>query len=134
MKSINYNMYSLGTLRISNVLNRLLHEFLDLTPAINLIILFCNVLLDELPPQNYSILYCRVKTGKMPFWYFIFYGCIIYTAAFHINKNVRMNDCSWHYHNVRSENPVKGANGLCGLSCPAVRQCLIISACKQNYP
>jgi len=51
MKSINDNMYSHGRVRISNLLNRLLHEFLDLTPAINLIIFFCNVLLDELLPR-----------------------------------------------------------------------------------
>jgi hypothetical protein len=69
MKSSNDNMYSRGRVRISDLLNRLLHEFLGLTPAINLTIFFCKVnvflLFDELPQKNYSILHCRVKIGEI---------------------------------------------------------------------
>jgi hypothetical protein len=36
-------MYSHGRAKISNLLNRLLHKFLGLTPAINLKIFFCKV-------------------------------------------------------------------------------------------
>jgi hypothetical protein len=43
MKFINENMYSYRTVKISHILNRLLHEFLGLTPAIDLIIFFCKV-------------------------------------------------------------------------------------------
>jgi hypothetical protein len=61
MKSSNGNMYSHGSVKFSNLLNRLLHEFLGLTPAINLTIFFCKVniysLLDELHTKNYSILH-----------------------------------------------------------------------------
>jgi hypothetical protein len=39
----NENMYSHGRAKISNLLNRLLHEFLGLTPAFNLTIFFCKV-------------------------------------------------------------------------------------------
>jgi hypothetical protein len=55
VKSSNDNMYSHGRVRISNLLNRPLHEFRGSTPAINLIIFFCKVniflLLYELPPK-----------------------------------------------------------------------------------
>jgi hypothetical protein len=53
-KSSNKNMSSLGRVRIYNPLNRLLHEFLGLTPAIN-VTNFCKVniflLFDELPQK-----------------------------------------------------------------------------------
>jgi hypothetical protein len=49
------NMYSHGRVKISDLLRRLLHEFLGLTPAINLTIFFCKVniflLSDELPQK-----------------------------------------------------------------------------------
>jgi hypothetical protein len=61
-------MYSHERAWISNLLSRLLHEFLDLTPAIKLTIFFCKVniflLFNELPPKNYTILHCRVKMAK----------------------------------------------------------------------
>jgi hypothetical protein len=48
-------MYSHGRAKISNFLNRLLHEFLGLMPAINLTIFFCKkntfLLFDELPKK-----------------------------------------------------------------------------------
>jgi hypothetical protein len=68
MKSSNENVYSHGRVRISNLLNRLLHKFLGLTLAINLTIFFCKVntflLLHELPPKNYTILHYIVKIVK----------------------------------------------------------------------
>jgi hypothetical protein len=61
-------MYSHGGAGISNLSNRLLREFLLLTPDTNLTIFFCKVniflLLDELP-KNYFFLHCRVKIGKI---------------------------------------------------------------------
>jgi hypothetical protein len=53
MTFINENIYSHGRGRTSSFLNRLLHEFLGLAPAIILMIFFCKVnillLLDQLP-------------------------------------------------------------------------------------
>jgi hypothetical protein len=40
---INENMYSNGKGKISTLLNRLVHEFLALTPARILMIFFCNI-------------------------------------------------------------------------------------------
>jgi hypothetical protein len=55
MKFINENMYSHEKAKISNLLKRLLYKFLGLTPAIILMIFFCNVniflLLHELPQK-----------------------------------------------------------------------------------
>jgi hypothetical protein len=55
MKFIKENMYLHGKVKISNLLNSLLHEFLGLTLAIILMIFFCNVniflLLHELPQK-----------------------------------------------------------------------------------
>jgi len=42
-KFIHINMYSHGRGKISNLMNRFLHEFLDLTPAIILTVFFCKV-------------------------------------------------------------------------------------------
>jgi hypothetical protein len=60
------NMFSYGRVKLSNPLNRRLHEFLCLTPAIILMILFCNVniflLLRELPEK---IIHYRAKIGKI---------------------------------------------------------------------
>jgi len=65
MKLINESIYCLGTGRISNCLNRLLHEVLACAPAIILLISFGRVkkfpLLEQLAPKNYSIFYSRVK-------------------------------------------------------------------------
>jgi hypothetical protein len=51
----NENMYLHGKVKISDLINRLLHEFLGLPLAIILIIFFCNVniflLLHELPQK-----------------------------------------------------------------------------------
>jgi hypothetical protein len=48
-------MYSHERGKLSELINRYLHEFLDLTPAIILTVLFCKVniilLLEELPPK-----------------------------------------------------------------------------------
>jgi hypothetical protein len=48
-------MFSHGRAKIYNLLTRLLHEFLGLTPAINLTIFFCKVniflMFDELPQK-----------------------------------------------------------------------------------
>jgi hypothetical protein len=56
MKFINENMYSHGRATISALLNRLLHDFSGLTPAINKTIFFCKVsiflLLVETPPPQ----------------------------------------------------------------------------------
>jgi hypothetical protein len=61
-------MYSHGRGKISNLMNRFLHEFLDLTPAIIVIVLFCKVniilLLGELP-KNYSIFHYGMEIGKI---------------------------------------------------------------------
>jgi hypothetical protein len=43
IKFINVNMHSHGRGKISNLMNRFLHEFLDLTPAIILTVLFCKL-------------------------------------------------------------------------------------------
>jgi hypothetical protein len=43
MKFINENTYSSRRVKISDLLNRLLHEFLGLTAAINLTVFFCKV-------------------------------------------------------------------------------------------
>jgi hypothetical protein len=55
MKFINKNKNTHGRDIISNLINRLLHEFLGLVPAIIPTILFCKanaiLLLDELPPK-----------------------------------------------------------------------------------
>jgi hypothetical protein len=55
MKFINENMYSHGKVKISNLLNKLLHEFLGFTLAVILKFFFCNVniflLLYELPQK-----------------------------------------------------------------------------------
>jgi hypothetical protein len=68
-KFINVNMYSHGRGKISNLTNRFLHEFLDLTPAIILTVLFCKVniilLLGELPQKNYSIFHYGMEIGKI---------------------------------------------------------------------
>jgi hypothetical protein len=62
-------MYSHGRGKISNLMNRFLHEFLDLTPAIILTVLFCKVniilLLGELPQKNYSIFHYGMEIGKI---------------------------------------------------------------------
>jgi hypothetical protein len=70
MKFINENMYIHGRAKISDLLNKLLHEFLGLIPAINLTNLFCKLniflLLDELAtPKNYPTLHSRVIIGKI---------------------------------------------------------------------
>jgi hypothetical protein len=61
-------MYSHGKHKISKLMNRFLHKFLDLTPEIFITILFCQVslilLLGELPPKNDSTLHHGVKIGK----------------------------------------------------------------------
>jgi hypothetical protein len=53
---------------MSNTLNRPLHDFLGLTPAIILTILFCNInisfLVDELPRKLFQLHY-EVKVGKI---------------------------------------------------------------------
>jgi len=65
MKFINESIYWHGTGRISNCLNRFLHEVLGCTPAIILMILFCKVnifpLLEELP-HKIILLYPELKT------------------------------------------------------------------------
>jgi len=54
-KLINEYMYCLGTVKMSNFLNNLLHEVLGYAPTIILIILFCRVniffLLEEFLPK-----------------------------------------------------------------------------------
>jgi hypothetical protein len=54
-KLININVYSHGRGKISNLMDRFLLEFLDLTPVISLTVLFCKVniilLLGELPKK-----------------------------------------------------------------------------------
>ena len=59
MKLINENiLYWHGTGRISNCLNRLIHESLGCAPSIILKIFFCKAkifLLLEVTPKNYSI-------------------------------------------------------------------------------
>jgi hypothetical protein len=69
VKFINENMCSHGRVKISNLLSRLLHEFIVLTPAINVTTVLCimNIflLIDELSPQNYSLLHYQVKIGKL---------------------------------------------------------------------
>ena len=66
---VNEYMYWLGTVKISNFLNNILHEVLGCVPTIILIILFCKVnillLLEEFPPQNYAITCSRVKMSKV---------------------------------------------------------------------
>jgi len=61
MKLINECIYWHGTGRISNSLNRLLHEVLGCATAIILIILFCKVknlpVVGIVTPKNYSIFY-----------------------------------------------------------------------------
>jgi hypothetical protein len=67
MKLINESMYWHGTGRISNCLNRLLHEGLHCAPAIIVIIFFCKVkifpLLEELPHNIFSLFYDRMKVN-----------------------------------------------------------------------
>jgi hypothetical protein len=50
-------------------MNRFLHEFLDLTPAIILKVLFCKVniilLFGGITPKNYSVFYYGMKIGKI---------------------------------------------------------------------
>jgi hypothetical protein len=62
-------MYSHGRGKISNLMNRFLHEFLDLTPAIILTVLFCKVniilLLGELPEKKISIFHYGVEMNKI---------------------------------------------------------------------
>jgi hypothetical protein len=62
-------MYSHGRGKIYELVNIFLHEFLDLTPAIILTVLFCKVniilLLGELPPKKYSIFQYGMEIGKM---------------------------------------------------------------------
>jgi hypothetical protein len=43
VRFINENVYSHGRVKISDVLSRLLHEFIGLTPAFNLTIFSCKV-------------------------------------------------------------------------------------------
>jgi hypothetical protein len=68
-KFINVNMYSHGRGKIYKLMNRFLHEVLDLTPAIILTFLFCKVyiisLLGELTPKNYSIFHYGMEIGKI---------------------------------------------------------------------
>jgi hypothetical protein len=49
-------------------MNRVLHEFLDLTPAIILTLLFCDInmlQMGELPQKKYSIFHYGMEIGKM---------------------------------------------------------------------
>jgi hypothetical protein len=66
---MNIYIYWLGTGKISNFLNSLVHEVLGCAKIIILMIFFCKVkiflLLDELPPKNYSILDNRVKISEV---------------------------------------------------------------------
>jgi hypothetical protein len=66
MNLINKNIYSHRTVKISNLLNRLLHEILGFTLSVVLWIFFCGVntclLLCELPQK---IIHSRVKVGKI---------------------------------------------------------------------
>jgi len=61
MKLIKESIYCYGTGRISDSLNRLLHEVVDCAAAIILMIFFCKVsiflLLEELSLINYAIFY-----------------------------------------------------------------------------
>jgi len=61
-------MYLHGRGKISNLMNRFLHEFLDLTPAIILTVLFCKVniilLLGELPPKIIPYFIMEWKQAK----------------------------------------------------------------------
>ena len=56
MEFNNESIYWHGTGKISNCLNRLLHEVLGCSPAIFLMSFFCKMkifpLLEELPPKN----------------------------------------------------------------------------------
>jgi hypothetical protein len=62
-------MHSHGRGKVSNLRNGVPHEFLDLTPAIILTVLFCKVniilLLEELPQKNYSTFRYGMKIGKI---------------------------------------------------------------------
>jgi hypothetical protein len=62
-------IYSHGIPKISNLMNRFLHEFLDLTVSIILTVLFCKVnimlLLGELTPKKYSIFHYGMEIGKI---------------------------------------------------------------------
>jgi len=61
-------MYSHGRGKLSKLMNRFLHEVLDLTPAIILTVLFCKVniilLLGEIPKEHCSIFHYGMETGK----------------------------------------------------------------------
>jgi hypothetical protein len=63
------NLYSHGTGKISNLLNRPLHEFLGLTPVMILIIFFCSVniflLLHELPQKTIPSLQSENRQTKL---------------------------------------------------------------------
>jgi len=61
-KLINECMYRLGTIKISNFLNNLLHEVLGCAPTIIMIILFCKVnflLLEEFPAKIIDIQHAK---------------------------------------------------------------------------
>jgi hypothetical protein len=69
LKFINESMNWRGTARISNCLNKLLHEVLGCAPAIILMIFFCKMkmfpLLEHLPPKKYYIFYNIMKVCKV---------------------------------------------------------------------
>jgi hypothetical protein len=56
-------MYSHGRGKISKLMNRFLHECLDMTPAIILTVLFFKV--NIITPKNYSILHYGIEIGKI---------------------------------------------------------------------
>jgi hypothetical protein len=70
MKFIIENTYSHGRIKVPNHLNRLLHELLGLTLAVNLTIFFCEVniflLLEEICLRNHFMFYYQLKISKKP--------------------------------------------------------------------
>jgi len=69
-------MYLHGRGKISNLMNKFLHEFLDLTPAIILTVLFCkvNIILffRELLPKNYAIFHYGMITWVHVWLYYLY--------------------------------------------------------------
>jgi hypothetical protein len=61
-------MYSYGRDKTSKLMNRFLHEVLDLTPAIILTVLFSSLLhftVGGINPKNYSTFHYGIEIGKI---------------------------------------------------------------------